>query len=682
MTSLSHLQSKMEVAAAATHTKDDAVAAASSMTGDVTDVAGTVAVDIDAYQEGEEESSIKVEIVAALNLWLSEASEQKSKVGFSIKFPGEPADQKADEQQTAEIAGYPPDEEPKPKGFPCTPSSSAPPPPPLPNPESGATTASPPVPPKPANFTMGTTPLVREFQRLPEYLLCHKLLQEKMVILLYWISASGTAKTTLGMTTVDLAGLLSLNGNSLDILSPVIAYVEPPAAAGTTPAAGAKKGAKAAPAAPPVKKAAAPPEKGKKGGPAAAPIAPIVEVTPALLPEAKLKIKMSTSIPLLSDIDRKEGFVMEIGPIMVRKLPPKVKDFGTAEAAPDPFAYSCGFSIPGMSGKWWESLTCFETAEKTDLAIFKAASGAVEMEEVTYSKEREPPVDKAAGPRELKTLLFGENLKDPFPKPKPFVDEYGYPPAPEVIKEMQAVIRWKESVRRFLPSAGANELRAKIKKKIQFKGELARYVKQESFDMFSDPYFKRYHSSFQLDLLIFQEKEGLKETTIACPLQDHATPDDAMAGGDPSICPPDTRAPSKKAKAIEDDVDPPPPTAGTLAKSKVDPKAKIEVQAALQWPNAWKTADSVIFVTIKTSLPIEPVWKAPPEPELQLKDVIPPRLKAPNIYDTLKIAMEKFREFVVIAATDISLLHQRVVGGEVFEETIAATEQQSTNKSR
>jgi hypothetical protein len=44
--------------------------------------------------------------------------------------------------------------------------------------------------------------------------------------------------------------------------------------------------------------------------------------------------------------------------------------------------------------------------------------------------------------------------------------------------------------------------------------------------------------------------------------------------------------------------------------------------------------------------------------------------------------MEKFREFVVIAATDISLLHQRVVGGEVFEETIAATEQQSTNKSR
>jgi hypothetical protein len=262
----------MEVVAAATHTKDDAVAAAPSMTGDVTDVAGTVAVDIDAYQEGEEESSIKVEIVAALNLWLSEASEQKSKVGFSIKFPGAQADQKADEQQTAEIVGYLPDEELKPKGFPCTPSSSAPPPPPLPNPESGATTTSPPVPPKPANFTMGTTPLVREFERLPEYLLCHKLLQENMVILLYWISASGTAKTILGMTTVDLAGLLSLNGNSLDILSPVIAYVEPPAAEATTPAAGAKKGAKAAPAAPPVKKAAAPPEKGKKGGPAAAPI--------------------------------------------------------------------------------------------------------------------------------------------------------------------------------------------------------------------------------------------------------------------------------------------------------------------------------------------------------------------------------------------------------------------------
>lgn len=608
--------------------------------------------ELDAYEEGDEEPQkcvIKVEITAALNVWGSEAGEAKSKAGFTIAFPGEPAD-----VAPAEMEGFLPD-------VPEESDDLTPPPkplPPLPNAPPPAEPPPPPPPPRPVNFT-SIGPVVRQFERLPEYPLYHKFIHEPMIATVHWISPTGALKFPLATAKVDLTRVLDLTKNALELSCQLEAYVE---AAPPPPPAGAKKGPPPKP--PPAKK-----DDKKGAAPAAA-----AEVKPVLLEGASLKIKISTSIPLLSDEDRKEGFIMEISVVTVRKLPPKVKELGTS-GTPDPFSYTCGFRLPGFSGAWWDSMTCFEAAEKASLSIYKSASGAVETEEVTFPKPIVIPEDKGAGPREYKKIIFGANEDEDNSvdriEEKPVLDEYGYPPEPEMITEIREIVKWKETVKRYLPSEGANELRARIKKKERFgPGQIARYIKQESYDVFSDPFFARYRSSFEMDLLEFQEKEGTCSYAVPCPLGVF------VAESEPVFCPPDERPASKKAKPIEDDSGPPPAS----PPAKKDPKAPVVETPPL--PNAWKAAESQIFVTITTSLPIEPVWKPPPEPELKVENIIPPRPKAPNLHDTVKIAMEKFKEFVQIAAHDISSLHQSVVEGDEFEQPLGVEAVPATTKSR
>jgi len=198
-------------------------------------------------------------------------------------------------------------------------------------------------------------------------------------------------------------------------------------------------------------------------------------------------------------------------------------------------------------------------------------------------------------------------------------------------------VKWKETVKRFLSGQGANELREKIAKKEKFSGAVARYVMDESYNAISDPFFDRYRSSFKMDLTKFQEQEGLSCYAIPSQLEDYD-----KYSGPPIFCYPDERPPSKTAKPIEDDSGPL-PAAPPKAGGKGAPSPTSEAPPI---PNAWKQSGSVIFVTIKTSQPIEPMWNPPPEPELKVEDIISVRSKASNMHDTVKLATEKFKEFV------------------------------------
>jgi len=604
---------------------------------------------IDDYEEGEEEEDpekciIRMELSAALNVWASEPEEAtaRSKIGFVIDFPGE-----VHVEQPLEIEGFAQDA----LSWPVTPPPSPPRRPPgAAAPanlvEESPAKAPPPSSVIPASFTIGS--FVKEFERDPGYPLYHTLIHEPMIVTVYWISPSGAVKAPMASSKVDLTGLLSLETGALQLTCPLEEYVKLPP---PPPPPGAKK-------APPAK----PPPTPKKE-------APPVEERPALLEGASIKVKFGTNIPLLSEIDRKEGLIIEVNAVTIRKLPPKVKEFGNAQIS-DPFKYTCEFTIPGLSGTWWDSLTSIDAAEKAKLSVFKATSGVVEKEEVTFPKPIVMPEDKTQGPRELKALLFGEEEDPPFScRVERELDEYGYP---VMITEMQDIVKWKETVKRFLSGQGANELREKIAKKEKFSGAVARYVMDESYNAISDPFFDRYRSSFKMDLTKFQEQEGLSCYAIPSQLEDYD-----KYSGPPIFCYPDERPPSKTAKPIEDDSGPL-PAAPPKAGGKGAPSPTSEAPPI---PNAWKQSGSVIFVTIKTSQPIEPMWNPPPEPELKVEDIISVRSKASNMHDTVKLATEKFKEFVQIAAHDISSLHQSVLQGEEFGQPPGA-EALPTTKSR
>ena len=606
---------------------------------------------LEEYSEGEEEeipkSKIKIQIIQALGVWGIESGEEKSKIGFDIVFPEEPLPPPPDPTAPpVEMEAFLPDIEPIPKGV-----WPLPPPPPDPN-APPLDPVQPPVerpPPPPANFNFS---FEREYERTPSYHLCNKLVQEEMIINVHWISPTGAAKAPIATAKFNLAGLLHLDKCSLTSVSSLLPYVEPVAATPAVAPAPAAKGK--APAPPPPKKGAPPPPP-----PAAAPAAP-TEEKPRLLEGGTLKVVMTTSEPLVTDADRKYGFVMEIDVVTIRHLPPKVQQYGPLEeGSVQPFAYTVGFTLPGFSSDstWWNAVNDIDPVEKAKFGEFKATTGTITEEEVEVPKKGAMPLDASVGPRELKRLLFGgEEVKPDCNIEKLEVDEWGYPP---VIKEMQKIVVWKPTgIKRYLPGQAANEVRENIKRKKYIQGAVARYLTEESFNNFADPFFDRYRSTFNLDMMPFLDKEGATCLAIPCPLNEFFEATGAI------FCPRDPRPPSK-GQIVEDELPPPAPPSPT------------ELPKPL--PNAWKESGSIIYVTIKTSAPIEPVWRPPPEPELTVENLIPSRPKCPNLHDSVKAATEKFKKFVQIAAHDISALHQKVLEGEEEPLGIRAT---SCTKSR
>lgn len=600
---------------------------------------------LDEYSEGEEEeipkSKIKIQVVAAMGVWSIESGEEKSKIGFDIVFPEEPPLPPPDPAAPlVEMEAFLPDIEPIPKGV--WPHPPPPPSPPLdPNVPPLDPSAPPTKPqslPPPANFNFS---FEREYERIPSYHLCNKLVQEEMTINVHWISPTGSTKAPIAMAKVNLAGLLQLDKTTLINVCPLIPYVELVVAI--------------SPIAPTGKPAPPPPKKGAPPPPPAA-VAPVTEDKPKLLEGSTLKIVMSTSEPLLTEADRKHGFVLEVDVVTIRHLPVKVQQYGPVEEGSiQPFAYTVGFTLPGFThdSTWWNAVNDIDLVEKATFGQFKATTGIVTEEEVIVSKEVVMPLDASVGPRELKRLLFGgEEVKPDCNIEKLKVDEWGYPP---IIKEMQKIVVWKQSVhpiKRYLPSQAANEVRENIKKKKYIQGAVARYLTEESFNNFADPFFDRYRGTFDLDMMPFLDKEGATCLEVPCALKEFVDATGAI------FCPIDPRPPSK-GTIVEDDSEHP-----SLPLPKDHPKPL---------PNAWKEAKSIIYVTIKTSAPIEPVWKPPPQPELKVENLIPYRPKCPNLHNSVKAATDKFKEFVQIAAHDISFLHQKVLEGEDVPLGVAAT---------
>lgn len=616
---------------------------------------------LDEYEEGEDEIApciIKVQVVAAMNVWVLESGEEKSKIGFDIRFPEEPPPPPPDPALPLPVSeAFLPCEEPIPKGV-----WPMPPPPPSPAldpasplPDLAAAPPESPPPQSPANFTIS---YVREYTRRPSYRLCNRLVQEEMVITVYWISPSGITKAPIATAKVNLAGLLNLpsDRSNLEIIASLTPYVEPVEAAPTVTPVGKVKKAGPTP----------PPKKGSSNPPPAAPVPP-AENKPLLLDGATLKISMNTSTPLVTEADRKDGFVMEIGVVTIRKLPPKVQQYGTPTGGvPQTFNYTVGFPIPGFTpdSTWWNSVNDVgEGVDKASFGLFKATTGSVMQEEVMVPKVLVPDVDPSVGPCELKRLLFGsEEVKPDCHVENSKADEFGYP---AVVQEVHNIVVWKETgIKRYLTGQGANELRENLRKKKKcIQGTVARYVTEESFNTYCDPFFDRYRATFDLDLKPFLDKEGSTRHTISCPLKDFVE----VTGG--TICLRETRP--SKGKPVEDDFGPP-PVAPVAAKGALPPPPAVPL------PNAWAENGSVIFVTIKTSSPIEPVWTPPPEPELEVEDLIPNRPKCLNLHDAVNDSTNKFKEFVKIAAQDISSLHKKVLQGEevgqiLGEEALPAT---------
>jgi hypothetical protein len=584
---------------------------------------------LDEYSEGEEEtpkSKIKIKIIAATGVWGIESGEEKSKIGFDIVFPEEPPPPPPDPAAPpVEMEAFLPDIEPIPKGVW-----------PLPPPDPNGPPAEPPPAPLPANFNFS---FEREYERTLSYHLCNTLVQQKMVINVHWISPTGAAKAPIAMAKVNLAGLLHLDKCALTNVSPLTAYVEP--APPPTPAAPAGK----APAKAPLPKKGAPPP------PPATPPAP-AEEKPQLLEGATLEIVMTTSEPLVTEADRKYGFVMEVDVVKIRHLPPKVQQYGPLEeGSVQPFAYTVGFTLPGFTSDstWWNAVNDIDPVVKATFGQFKVTTGTVTGEEVEVPK-MVMSIDTSVGPRELKRLLFGgEEVKPDCDVEKLEVDEWGYPP---VSKEVHKIVVWKAAgVKRYLPGQAANEVRENIKRKKYIQGAVARYLTEESFNSFSDPFFDRYRGTFDLDMMPFLDNEGATCLAVPCPLREFNEATGAV------FCPRDPRPPGK-GPPVEDDSGPPP--APVAAAKGAPPPGEPPKPLA----NAWKEAGSAIYVTIKTSAPIEPVWRPPPEPELKVENLIPCRPKCPNLHDSVKAATEKFKEFVQIAAHDISSLHQKVLQAE------------------
>lgn len=184
------------------------------------------------------------------------------------------------------------------------------------------------------------------------------------------------------------------------------------------------------------------------------------EEKPTLLEGATLKVVMTTSKPLVTEADQKNGFILEIDVVTIRDLPPKVQQYGSPpEGMPQPFAFTMGFTIPGFTpdSTWWNAVDDIDPATKATFSQFKCTTGTVTEEEVTVPKVQEMPLDSSVGPRELKRLLFGgEEVKPDCNIEKLELDEWGYPP---VIQEMRKVVVWTaQGVKRYLPGQAANEV--------------------------------------------------------------------------------------------------------------------------------------------------------------------------------------------------------------------------------
>lgn len=437
---------------------------------------------------------------------------------------------------------------------------------------------------------------------------------------------------------------------------------------------------------------------------------------PKLLPGACVHVALHTSYPLLSKIDIQEGVFMEIKDIEVRPLPAKVIEF--FEHGSNPFEYKVGFNIPGFIGSWWQNVGGLDQEEKRTLSRIVAITDALQMdptpevlcpeiieeerlrkleeekkqnlespardgkksdEEQDTEKTKKKESEKGKG----KEKLAKQKEDDASKKTKAGKSD-GASKATQMTKEeliaenKKKFLKWNDvCCRRFLPGEAVDELVLQIRKKTKCSGEVARYIKGEQPDLV-DPFFEKYHGYFDMQALSALLKEGVCEARISCPLLPLHVFDEP-----PPLCPPQSdRIMTARSKAVDDGDSVLPPmkfkdgAQPNTKKVKKDgeggkeisksPKSSNDKHATENPPsglveNAWKEAQAEVILTIKLSSPLQPVWAAPPLPEVDLLSFIGAKPKGPTIYDTAEIAAREYREFIMSSAIELANFYQSLV---------------------
>ncbi|KAI5055013.1 hypothetical protein GOP47_0030158 [Adiantum capillus-veneris] len=265
--------------------------------------------------------------------------------------------------------------------------------------------------------------------------------------------------------------------------------------------------------------------------------------------------------------------------------------------------YSLAFEIPGFTGCWWSNLTIANQEAKQSLNVARFHGGTVSVAQV-----------EANGPLSGGQCVAASLEAGGIPK------EATANCSESDNCENVNVITWNASFRRFLPGVAVRELKEDIWKKKTWCGEIAKYSTSDQ----TSRSFERDHLSVNLNLSALLN-EGTCETSVSSALQLYATNQAFLR--DKS---------SQTDKELESNI----------------------------LTSAWEACSTQLSIRIKTSSPLQPVWVAPPKPQLTLEEILPMRPKLPTFADKLEIAFKEFEDLVQMGAQSIFSLQEKVISGQ------------------
>eukprot|EP00891_Asterochloris_glomerata_P001607 jgi/Astpho2/1607/fgenesh1_pg.00028_%23_15_t len=95
---------------------------------------------------------------------------------------------------------------------------------------------------------------------------------------------------------------------------------------------------------------------------------------------------------------------------------------------------------------------------------------------------------------------------------------------------------------------------------------------------------------------------------------------------------------------------------------------------------AWVKAGTVISAELQLQQPLCPAWKPPPQPSVQLQDLIPRRDLAPKV--VVPTAAEAFRQQVQVAAKQLALQYQQTFGDHLRDPVASADPQKAAQRRK
>ncbi|MCO5562351.1 hypothetical protein L7F22_015977 [Adiantum nelumboides] len=332
------------------------------------------------------------------------------------------------------------------------------------------------------------------------------------------------------------------------------------------------------------------------------------EVPPSLCSYATMRLQITLDTPILSDDERNDGVVLEFSDFCVLRVPPQYTGINTTTET-----YTLAFEVPGFTGSWWSNLSLSKQEAKESLGVAKIHGGAINV------AQAETNGFLSHGQFVAAHLEAGGTSKDATAN----CGESGS-------CENLNVIMWNASFRRFLPGIAAKELKEDIWKNKSWHGEIAKYSSTEQ----TSPSFERDHLSVNLNLSALLN-EGISDTRVCSGLQSYST----------------NQALLREKSSMK-------------SSPQLDNNSQSDILT-----NAWEACSSQLTVRIKSSRPLQPLWVAPPKPQLSLEDILPMRAKLPTSVDQLEIAVKEFEDLVQKGAQSILTLQDKVISEQIMDSS-------------